>query len=438
MKKNYRIVNAFVLTTITLFIKSTNLYAQEASEKITLDVEKAVELALENNISVKQSELKLKTARRNKNTSWNSVSPSVSLGAGLSKSNKDFDDNYSTYVSGKINLSLSGNIYSNIRTALLNYEAGEINYETTCRTVEKNVRSAFYQILYLNDKVKLQESSIETAKNQYESNLAKYRQGAISQLDVLTSRVDYEKQKPALESAISSRDNALAQFKQITGIPQSNEIELTGSLDDVLSLKEITLEGIQAASPELKALEKNLEIAKAAVWSNRMTAYSPVISAGWSYQPTKSKAAAAREPTDWIDNGALSLSVTIPLDGILPWSKNQVAVQNSRDTVKDYELQIKDKKTSIEVQNQSSLRNISQHISSIESLKASIELAEQTYNMTREAYSRGSRDFLALQSASNSLETARLNLKSEAYSLMTEILSLEYNLGVPFGTLLAK
>ena len=49
-----------------------------SAEDLTLSVEQAVELAMQNNISVKQAERTLKSAERADKYSWNSISPSIS------------------------------------------------------------------------------------------------------------------------------------------------------------------------------------------------------------------------------------------------------------------------------------------------------------------------------------------------------------------------
>jgi len=182
------------------------------TESLSLTIQEAVDLALKNNVQIKQSKIQLDAAKRNKNTSWNSVSPSLTASAGLSKPNKNFSENYSAYIQGGISLTLSTNLYTNIKDASLKYQAGEISYEAACRSVELNVRTAFYNLLYQTDNIALKKSSVETARQSYETNRRKYGQGAISQLDVLSSQVNYETQIPALQSAEISYENDLATF----------------------------------------------------------------------------------------------------------------------------------------------------------------------------------------------------------------------------------
>ena len=81
------------------------------------------------------------------------------------------------------------------------------------------------------------------------------------------------------------------------------------------------------------------------------------------------------------------------------------------------------------------MNKIKQLQSAITLRKQSIDYARQSYDLTLDAYNNGKKDILTLQSASDSLLQSKVNLKSEAYSLIKAILELENTIGVPFGTL---
>ena len=81
------------------------------------------------------------------------------------------------------------------------------------------------------------------------------------------------------------------------------------------------------------------------------------------------------------------------------------------------------------------VKQIRQIQSQIASLQANVGLAQKSYNMTKDAYTHGSRDLLTLQTAADSLLNARTDLALQEYTLITKMLDLEYTLGVPFGSL---
>ena len=98
-------------------------------------------------------------------------------------------------------------------------------------------------------------------------------------------------------------------------------------------------------------------------------------------------------------------------------------------------LTLENTKTSTAVQTENYLRKINLAIAQAASLKANVELAETTYEMTKTAYNYGKTDFLNLLNANDAVLSANVSLKSQAYSLISTILELEYLLGIPFGTI---
>ena len=283
--------------------------------------------------------------------------------------------------------------------------------------------------MYDQDNLKLQQQNLESAEKQYQQNLAKYNQGGISRLDVLSAQVSVENQKPKVQSAQTSLDNDLASFKQTLGVSQDVTLELSGTLDDILQIGDITITDVEFNSPTLKTLENKLELAKVAVNASRLNAYAPTLTGSYRIQRSKTGS------NDAVDSGTLTASITIPLDSLFPWSSSAQNVASAKDSVESIELQIEDEKTSLKVSTDSYLRSIAQSKSSIASLQASANLAQETYDMTLTAYQRGTKDLLSLQTALDNLLAAQVNLKSEAYSLISAILDLENEIGVPFGTL---
>lgn len=410
------------------FAGSHFIFAEGVSKTITVD--DAVSLAVENNLTLKEEQITLKAYKRSSSTSWNSISPSVEAGASYSKPVAPSDNGDGTAaIYGQASISITPALYTSVKAAKINYENGKLSYDTAVKTVELNVRKAFYKLLYDADNIKLQEQNLESAEKQYQQNLTKYNQGGISRLDVLSAQVSVENQKPKVLSAKTTLENDMASFKQTLGISQDVELFLSGSLDEILEIGDISISDVELNSPALQTLENKLELAKTNVLAARFNAYGPTITGSYKIQRSKTGNADAE------NSGQVSASVSIPLDGLFPWSKSAVSVAEAKDDVSTLELQIEDEKTTLKVNTESYLRSIAQSKSSIASLQASVNLARETYEMTLTAYQRGTKDLLSLQNALDDLLEAQVNLKSEAYSLISSILDLENEIGVPFGTL---
>lgn len=403
-------------------------YSQENIRKLTVD--DAVILAADNNISLQRQRISLNTLEKKKDTSWNGISPSLSA-SGTMSIPFESDSKLSYSVSASASLNFTPSLFTAIKTAKLNYENGVTSYENAVRTVELNVRKVFCNLLYTKENIQLQERKLETAKSLYESNLAKYNRGQLSELDLLNSQYNYESTIPTLQSLQINYDNSIATFKQTLGLNQSEEIELVGNIEDFLNIGKIEINKNIEEVPAVKTILANMELAKTQLLATRFSAWGPSLSASYSYGKSGNF-----ESSDLRTTGnALSLSLRIPLDGFLPWSSGALSIANQKANLQDLELQLKEKKESTELEIQNSIKKIEQAQAQLNVLENNVELAQKRYNMTLTAYNHGSKDLLTLQNASDALMTARINLSSQKITIFSAILDLENILGVPFGTL---
>ncbi len=409
----------------------------------TLSVEDAVALAKQNNVSIARGQITLDAAARAKNHSWNSVSPTASVGASSSIPIDALSDNDAGYtanfgISATVSLSLSANLYTSMQSAKIAYESGKLNFDDAVKSVELSVRETFYGLLYESENIVLQEKNLEIAKTQYNNNLAKYNQGRLSEIDVLSAEVNYKSKIPTVGTAHITFLNDLATFKQMLGLPIDERIELVGSLDDLINLNKIEVDMRDVQSSSIKKLEFQIESAKNSVLEKRFSAFAPTVSASFNWRDQYWYLGYDGEAPDATKSSSITLSATIPLDGVLPWSARNDAIDSAKDSVKDLELQLDNEMKNLKRTVDSSLRTIRQSQEAIKYKQANVELAQKTYNMTQEAYNRGTKDLLTLQDANTSLLNAQVSLKSEVLTLVRAILNLENTIGVPFGTLSQK
>lgn len=401
---------------------------------LTLTIDDAVKLAKDNNITIKKEELTLKDLKTKKNTSWNSVSPSLALNGGYTN---DFENSTERLnISAQVNIALSANLATNIIVARENYAKGVITFSQCVRDVERNVRKSFTQLLYQKEYCALEDKYLETAKAQYDTNRLKFSKGQITQLDVATSRLNWEKQKPESMQAKSNYENMLATFKKVLGIAQDTDIQIVGTLDEALLMDEVTMESlpkVTSPAPSVLLGQKNLAIAKATLANTRASSYSPVISAGYTYGEATTLDTDINTTTN-----TLSLSVKVPLDGYLPWSGGGVSIKTQKRAVKKEELALKDTEEDVAVQTANLIRTINQARAQGSVAKQNATLSATTYELTRQAYNYGKTDIIALQKAGDEVLDAQVKVKNCAYTLISSVLDLEYLLGIPYGAMQKK
>ncbi|QQO09866.1 TolC family protein [Breznakiella homolactica] len=401
----------------------------------SLDVERAVALALENNLSLGRTKLETDGKKRTADRSWNSLIPtvtasgSVSHGTSLTGDLVPGRDEWTPGVSLSTSLNLSPSIVSNINKAKADYEAGVITYEAAKQDLELQVRKAFYQLLLLKANIGLTEQSIDTAQARYDQTANLARVGQASSLDELSARVDLENLKPNLRSAEARYENALDSFKQILGLPQDEEIALEGFLDDAAGTIRIEEIPVTGESYAIVSLRKSLEVTEAqkkAAWNQ---AYMPSLNLSWNTAPTYSN-------NDWSDNGQFSVRISLNLDSFLPWSSSREQIDSLNDSISNYESRIAEALMNSGNQIRQYQRTIEQSLENIAALRLNAELAERTYEMYETSYRNGTVDLQSLRSAGDSLLQARNKIQEEQYTLLSSILDLEKEINVPFGTLL--
>ena len=417
---------------ILFSVFSWNVFSAEndelSKEKI-LTLEECISLAKENNLSIKVHKNTLNDLKRKNETSWNSVSPSIKGDAAFQD---DFTNKTESFaISGSLGLTLSTNLYSTIKGAKLNYENGLLTYNQAVKQIEMSVWKTFYDLIYKTEYFSFQSQNLLTAKKNYEQNLEKFKNGKISELDVMSSRVSYEQKKPVLEEARIDLTNNLELFKNIIGVDFDDEIKLDGSLDFLLELKDIKLPPKENPSPDVQAAKFAVEIAENNLLAQRFSSYSPVITGTYKYGQ-----ALNIDNSLWNETSSLSVGVSIPLDSYLPWSSSAVSINSKKEALESAKLNLEDAEKSIRVNTENALRKINQIISMLEVSKETVALAKKTYEMTETAYNYGKTDFLTLQNASDNVLNAEVSLKNQAKTLMETLLDTEYLLGLEFGTIL--
>ena len=417
---------------ILFSVFSWNVFSAEndelSKEKI-LTLEECISLAKENNLSIKVQKNTLNDLKRKNETSWNSVSPSIKGDAAFQDDFTNKTESFS--ISGSLGLTLSTNLYSTIKGAKLNYENGLLTYNQAVKQIEMSVWKTFYDLIYKTEYFSFQSQNLLTAKKNYEQNLEKFKNGKISELDVMSSRVSYEQKKPVLEEARIDLTNNLELFKNIIGVDFDDEIKLDGSLDFLLELKDIKLPPKENPSPDVQAAKFAVEIAENNLLAQRFSSYSPVITGTYKYGQTLNI-----DNSLWNETSSLSVGVSIPLDSYLPWSSSAVSINSKKESLESAKLNLEDVEKSIRVNTENALRKINQIISMLEVSKETVALAKKTYEMTETAYNYGKTDFLTLQNASDNVLNAEVSLKNQAKTLMETLLDTEYLLGLEFGTIL--
>jgi outer membrane protein len=419
-----------VLFCIGVFM-ANNVFAETA-----LDIESAVRLALEKNLSLERSRIDREAAQRKYSRSWNSLLPSLEAGALVSRPTSVIspisaaDGRWTPGFSLSASLQISPSVVTTIAWTKEEYASGRINYEAARRDLEFQVRRLYCQILLLKENVELARQNVATAESRYRQINAQYRIGQASNLDELSARLDAQTQRTNTLSAEAAYNNALDDLKYLLMIPAEETLIPGGDLR-TFSVVTKDPQARGGESLNISAQRQALAALEARRKSERVSTYAPSLNLSWNASPLYSDTSGG-----WVDNGGqLSISLSLKPDNFHPWSAAKEQLDSLGDAIAGQKSALVEAAMNHQNTIQKLLRNIARSTETIETLRLNVALAGENHRMYDEAYRKGAADLQSLYAARNSVSLAHNTMLSEQYNLITAILELEKELNLEFGSM---
>jgi len=425
-----------------------------------IDIDSAVKLALQNNLQLETERLTVEQKRRSKDTVWNRFIPSLSAGATMARTNLEQTNpitsqpyprwNLSATLQARLDLTVS--LFQGIRLTVQDYEAGLLSLADTRKKIERDVRKQFYNILLLEQQIQLTRDSIDQAQKRYEQTKVNYDNGLVDEYTLLSSQVALENIKPQLENLQLAHRNAIMGFNQMLGLDVNKETTLKGNIEpQMVSLNTDELIKSHLSDRfDLQQIRQYIQILKtqkeAIVGGDGQSAgLLPVLSFGFTADPTfqgdpTSDPLFADISNDWqqTSRGAFSITITQPLDGLVPGSQTRVRIANLENDIQKQYVNLQQATEGAEIQVRGTIQNLNKVQQTLKVKELNVTLAERAYSLAQEAYQAGTRDLLEVQNAEQELRQARVQVLSEKYNYVSGLLDLEYALNASLDELQGK
>lgn len=334
-----------------------------------------------------------------------------------------------------MNLNLSAALFFGIKAAALDYEAGLLNLESAKQKLKKDIRKQFYNLILMEENIRLLEDNIDAALNRYEQTVINYENGLVSEYAKLSARVAYENMKPSLASLKGGFASALLGFKMQLGLPLDADIILEGNIEQAPIAVDAE-ELIRRAIPRRHDIQSmihridTLENAKDATVAGMTPALSFMLSfdPAFTGDPFNDPWFDGEEDEDlWTQrSGMFGVTLSLPLDKLLPYSKSWNEIENTKDSIEQVRIGLQQAIRGADMEIRNIVMNLEKSEELIESLELNVDLAGRAYEMAEEAYNAGNRELLEVQNAELELKKAQLEVLKEQYNYITALLDLEY------------
>jgi multidrug efflux system outer membrane protein len=400
-----------------------------AAAPITL--EEAVQSAVANNNTLKNSRLALDSAARTKKFSWNQLLPRLSgTSVGFSNTHtlrtpapvKPDPENAMGAVSVGATITFSADIPTQFKLNDAAYSQALAAYNNQLATLEANVATRFYTLLAQNMNIALLEENLEITKTSYESSKASYDKGLTDELSMLTAELAYREAGPALDTARETYRQAMAEFCNIIGMDASVSIEPSGEISTQLLKLPSARDLVNQYLPQ----HYSVQTAEIAVRQAELSARSrimqlvPSLSVGETITVRPDEMSFADNTTQ----GAFSVTLSIPLNPWVPGSADYVNRKNDKNTVATRKNSASDARLTVERSIWTAVNTLEQRAATIDSSALDQRIADRRYELSEQGYRSG----LVSQEDLNEANRTRLQKEQAVVQAKVDYLSAVYTL----------
>ena len=468
------------LSLIVMLVCSITIQAQ--SKKWTL--EECVTYAIQNNISIKQSELDSKMALIDKKSAVGRFLPSLNASASHSWNiglNQDIttgllQNKTTQFTSAGANVGID--IYSGLqnqntlRKANLSIVAAKYQLVKMKEDIALNVANAFLQVLFNKENLKVQKEQLRINEKQYVRSEELVKVGSIPRGDLLDVKATLALNN---QNVITAENSLLISKLSLSHLLQLKDFENFDVVDDTdvkdannimaqtpSAIYEKAFEGrteLKIARTNLEIAEKNVAIAKGAFQPTLQGFYSFNSRVAYSDRVT-GVIPNASNPTSIVgfvegtNQNVLSPNFTRVLGNPAPFfdqfntNKGQsfgmqlsVPVFNgfsARNNVERSKVSLERSKIAVEQQNLDLQRNVytafadaKGALNAYESSVAALEARQGAYNYATEKYSVGLMNSFDFNQSQTLLTNAQSEVLRTKYDYIFKIKILEFYFGIP-------
>ena len=427
MKKTLLLIGVMMLSTVQL----------SAQKKWSL--QDCIDYALENNITLKKSQLQKQSAAEELKGAKAALLPTVTASTNQSLGYQPWKDTGMSYVTnGTVNTkvdkasyngsySLSGqwtvwngnrNI-NTIRLDELSEQQAELSAQETANSIQERIAQLYAQILYLDENVKVNEQMLETSKKNEERGREMVEVGKMSKADLAQLSAQRANDEYSIVEAQSQLLNYKLQLKQL--------LEITDETSFDVAVPEISDERILAEIPSLQSVYEAALLSRPEIERSQLAVRSSDVSlniakAGW--MPNVNLTGGVSTSTNSLSgsgwgsqfksnvNTQLGVGVSVPVyDG----RSTKTAVNKAKIQQLQAQLDLQDQQKTLYTDIQQYWLNAMTNQQKYKAASSSVESAKQSYDLLSEQFRLGLKNIVELMTGKDKLASAQQNQLQSKY-----------------------
>ena len=339
---------------VVMLLPSLFFSTVKAQEVLTLDLEKALEIALSENPTVKVADKEIEKKKYAQKGSYAALFPQVSFtadytrtlkkqvmymdgfdmgsgegsgetgGAGGSAGMESIDmskgievgrdNNWTTGFNASMPL-VNATLWKSLSISALDVELSIEQARSSKISMVNQVKKSFYAVLLANDSYRVFKESYDNAMENYLDIKKKYEQGTVAEYDLIRADVTVKNSEPNMLQAENSLVLAKWQLKALMGMDLEQEIDCTGQLADfesVLFADYIATDTTLTANSDLKQIDLQAQQLKKTLLMQKFD-YLPTLSLTGMYQWNAMNNDFKFKNYNWTPYSIIGVSLSIPI-----------------------------------------------------------------------------------------------------------------------------
>ena len=418
--------------------------AQEVKDTLTLNLDKALEIALSDNPTIKVAEEEIALKKVSHKETWQNLLPEASISGTMShtitapqfsigdetiKMGKD----KSNTASGALNISLpifAPAVYRAMSMTKTDIELAVEKSRASKQDLVNQVTKAYYQLMLTQDSYEVLQKSYKLAEENFNIVNAKYQQGAVSEFDKISAEVQMRSIKPNVISAANAVTLSKLQLKVLMGITADVDIKIDDSLasyETVVFANQLENSGHEGLvnNTTMKQLELSMKTLQQNIKSLR-TNFMPTLAMNYSYQyQSMNNDNWNIFNYNWAGSSSLVFSLSVPLYKASNFTKlksNRIQMrqldQNRIDTERKLNMQITSYQDNMAASSEQGSSN-----------KENVMQADKAVQIATKRYEVGKGTVLELNTSQVQLTEAELTYNQSIYDYLVSKADLDQVLG---------
>ncbi|MCF0176090.1 MAG: TolC family protein [Bacteroidales bacterium] len=445
------------------------------AETVTLSLEKALEIALSENVSVKVADMEVERVGFAKKGTYASLFPQIDATGMFQRTIKkqvmymDFDmgaiggmsggsSTEETAGGGESEASSSKNgggfevgrwntwsggitaamplvnaqLWKSLQISGMDVELAVEKARSSRLQTVAQTKQAFFGVLLAKEAFKVYKDVYENAVVNFELTERKYKAEKVSEMEYLRAKTNLSNAVPNVYNAESSVILALWQLKAVMGVDLEMEIDTEGELADFADQMFRDIHENDEVNLDMNSTMRQLAIQAeelAASIKLQKYAYLPTLSLAFNYSYNAMTNDFDFSEYRWTPYSYVGLSLSIP---IFSGGKRLNNVRQTKNQYNQLKLQTQDTERQLRIAIRNSLTTMETQMKSYNAAKEAVEMASKSYTIVQKSYEVGRSTMTDLNDAQLALTQSRLAESQAVYNFVVAKAQLEQTLGADF------